>query len=92
MGALCSGGSKRGQRRVGIEDLLVEEMRPSREIIKELKEAGIIQAVTKSGGLTFNILPDGQITAKKPRRLPAILTCDNRIHPSSSQGKTSNPY
>lgn len=86
MGAFCSGCSKRGKRRVGVEDL-PPHLR-SKEILDELRAIGVITAAT-SGGMTFDIQPDGRIKASVPRRLPALLG-QNRAH--GGQGSLIDSY
>ena len=84
----CFNGDMRRISPEIICDLSPPERHLSEEIIKELKTCGIISTETTSarGGVSFNIMPDGDTMTRKPRRLPALLQ-NNKVRPSGSQGK-----
>ena len=67
-------------------ELPLPERRLSEEIIKELKTCGIIATETTRarGGLSFDIVPDGDKMPRKPRRLPSIT--GNKVQASGSKG------
>ena len=70
----CFNGDMRKVSPEIICELHLPERRLSEEIINELKTCGIISTETTNarGGISFNIMPDGDIMVRKPRRLPAL--------------------
>ena len=67
-------------------ELPLQERRLSAEIIKELKTCGIIATGTTRarGGLSFDIVPNGDKMPRKPRRLPSLS--GNKVQPILSKG------
>lgn len=69
----CFNGGKqcRVSPLVVIDKTSPPERRLSEEIIKELKTCGILTSntATARGGLAFDIMPDGIVQTRKPKRL-----------------------
>lgn len=73
-------------RKIQIATASKQELRPSEDIIKELTTVGIIpvtgSVAATSGGLKFDIAPDGVLQRKKPRRLSTLM--NNKVAPQGS--------